>query len=70
MFARYRAAVPALWPRLRAWRDGLDPGRDDRNAPRSRWQLARYSDNNELGTLIAIGAALLLFWARAHWGGR
>lgn len=70
VFARYRAAVPALWPRLRAWRDGLDPGRDDRNAPRSRWQLARYSDNNELGTLIAIGAALLLFWARAHWGGR
>ena len=69
-FARYRAAVPALWPRLRPWRDRLDPAPENRNAACTRWQLARYSDNNELGTLIAIGAALLLFWARAHWAGR
>ncbi len=70
VFERYRAAVPALWPRLRPWRDESDPALVDRDASSTQWQLARYSANNELGTLIAIGAALLLFWARAHWGGR
>ena len=67
-FARYRAAVPALWPRLRPWRDELDPRLSGSGSERSHWQLARYSDNNELGTAIAIVAALLLFWVRARGG--
>lgn len=69
VFERYRSAVPALWPRLRPWRDESDPAQGDRDTSPTSWQLARYSDNNELGTLIAIAAALLLFWARARWGG-
>jgi protein-S-isoprenylcysteine O-methyltransferase Ste14 len=68
-FARYRAAVPALWPRLRPWRDVTHPGPRASDSSHSCWQLARYSDNNELGTVIAILAALLLFWGRSSWGG-
>ncbi len=59
-FARYREAVPALWPRLRAWRGSSD-------LLAARWELARYSDNNELGTLLAVTAAWMAFWARAVW---
>lgn len=66
-FARYREAVPALWPRLRAYGDGgagtgevgaagVDP---------SQWMLARYSDNNELGTLLAVSFGWVVFWLRA-----
>ena len=68
-FVSYRAAVPALWPRLRPWRAVSDPGPSCSNSSASCWRLARYSDNNELGTLIAILAALLLFWGRSSWGG-
>jgi protein-S-isoprenylcysteine O-methyltransferase Ste14 len=61
-FARYRAAVPALWPRWRAFRDAEDSG-----AGRSFgvWQLDRYSDNNELGTMLAISLGVLVFWLRS-----
>jgi protein-S-isoprenylcysteine O-methyltransferase Ste14 len=56
-FERYRAAVPALWPRWRAWRDG---GSD------VVWRLERYSDNNELGTLLAIATGIgFLTWRAA-----
>lgn len=68
-FERYRAAVPPLWPRWNAWTatDASEPAPGE--VPRATWQLARYSDNNELGTLIAIVTALLLFGLRALWGG-
>lgn len=57
-FARYRRAVPALWPRVRRWRcDGM-AGRPN------RWALDRYSENNELGTLLALSLGVLLFWWR------
>lgn len=66
-FARYRAAVPALWPRFPAWAgDAEDVGRAaPAGAERRGWDLERYSDNNELGTLLAIGAGYLVFWLRA-----
>ncbi len=57
-FARYRAAVPALLPRLHAWREASE-------GAETRWAMARYSDNNELGTLLAVLAAWAAFWARS-----
>ena len=68
-FARYRAAVPALGPRIRPWRDLSSGGAPSSDSSRSSWQLMRYSDNNELGAVIAIAAGLLLFWCRSSWGG-
>ncbi|MEZ4333518.1 MAG: methyltransferase [Myxococcota bacterium] len=73
-FTRYRDAVPALWPRWRAYHDTLRPHGSGAavepvalgGAP--AWQLERYSDNNELGTLLAILAGSLLLVARAVWG--
>lgn len=60
-FTRYRMAVPALWPRLHAWVDA-----ETREAgSEGRWTFSRYSENNELGTLLAVCAGLLVFWLRA-----
>jgi protein-S-isoprenylcysteine O-methyltransferase Ste14 len=64
-YERYRAAVPPLWPRWTAW---IAPAPASGEPARAAWQLARYSDNNELGTLIAIVAVWLLFGLRAIWG--
>lgn len=61
-FLDYRANVPALWPRLTAHRSAPRP--DD-----SRFRFERYSDNNELGTLLAVLAGLVVLWVRARWGG-
>lgn len=61
-FERYRSAVPALWPRLRAFAD-LD--QEGTKAPARGWALDRYSENNELGTLLAVCAGVLVFWLRA-----
>ena len=61
-FVRYRKSVPALWPRLRAWRD--DEDRESRVA----WDLHRYDENNELGTLLALSAGVLVFWLRSGVG--
>ncbi|MCR9097359.1 MAG: hypothetical protein NXI30_24335 [bacterium] len=58
-FARYRAAVPALWPALRPWRD------DVVNPRAVGWGFDRYSDNNELGTLLAVVFGWLVIWWRA-----
>jgi len=57
-FIRYRNEVPALWPRLRAWQGTPVSG------PESRWAFARYDDNNELGTLIALLLGVLIFSVR------
>jgi len=55
-FVRYRREVPALWPRLQAWRDEDVSGQPD------RWAFVRYDDNNELGTLLGLSVGVLLFW--------
>lgn len=57
-FVRYRRAVPALWPRLRAWQDEQSTARPD------RWAIDRYDENNELGTLLALSLGVLVFWIR------
>jgi len=61
-FVRYRDAVPALWPRLRAWRDDTGP------ESRAGWELRRYDENNELGTLLALAGGVLVFWLRGGVG--
>jgi protein-S-isoprenylcysteine O-methyltransferase Ste14 len=68
-FDRYHAAVPALWPRWTPWRDPLAAEVGPQDTASTRWQLDRYSDNNELGTLIAIVAGLTLFGLRSLWSG-
>jgi len=57
-FARYREAVPALWPLRGAYRCGGGV----------RWSLERYDGNNELGTLLACLTALALLgaWVTSH----
>lgn len=66
-FASYRQAVPALWPKLRGWQPpGNEAPFDDLER---RWSPARYVDNNELGTLLALIAGLVLFVLRAQLGG-
>ncbi len=62
-FIRYRREVRALWPRLRAWPGGTV------SAGRTRWAFERYSDNNELGTLLALSLGVLVFWLRSGAGG-
>ena len=59
-FAAYRAGVPALWPRWRPW-----SGRDMPDSRPGGWTLARYSENNELGTLLAVVAGWSAFYLRA-----
>jgi protein-S-isoprenylcysteine O-methyltransferase Ste14 len=59
-FEDYRAQVPALLPRLRAWR----PQAAGCAADRQRWSLDRYSENNELGTLLGLIALSLGFGLR------
>ncbi|MGE4606300.1 MAG: isoprenylcysteine carboxylmethyltransferase family protein, partial [Myxococcota bacterium] len=63
-FARYRSEVPALRPRLATWR----PSPQDTPVggdPSCRWSLERYSENNELGTLLALLACMVVFGVRA-----
>ena len=62
-FARYRSEVPALRPRLAAWRPSAQGTRV--GDPSGRWSLERYSENNELGTLLALLACLVVFGIRA-----
>lgn len=61
-FAAYRDAVPALFPTLAAWRP--PHGIVGLGDPELRWSFQRYSENNELGTLLALLAGLLAFGAR------
>ena len=61
-YVAYRAGVPALLPRLRPWR--ADAVAATEPTPMG-WALARYSDNNELGTLLAVVAGWSAFFVRA-----
>ena len=65
-YRRYRDAVPALLPALERWVPA-DETREVANSGES-WSSARYSDNNELGTLIAVVVGLLAFGARVQYG--
>ena len=63
LYARYRAEVPALWPRLRRWQPAPEwRGRIESECP---WRLARYDANNELGTAIAVAIAVFAIALRA-----
>ena len=65
VFCDYRAAVPALIPRLHAWRPeqpGVRLGDSE-----LRWSLDRYSENNELGTLLGLLAGVACLGLRTWW---
>lgn len=65
-FVRYRDAVPALCPRLHAWRSAAgspDPG----EAP-ARWSAECWDVNNEQGTLLAVIAGFGVLVLRAAIG--
>ena len=86
VYARYRREVPALVPRLRAWRPDAardlriehptaecakrdeDPSRMAGVEEPTRWRLERFDANNELGTVIAVSAAVLAVGLRASIG--
>jgi protein-S-isoprenylcysteine O-methyltransferase Ste14 len=57
-YTEYRSAVPALLPSL----ERFSPARGA--APVSRWSPQRLRDNDEHGTLLGIGVALLLLALR------
>ncbi len=59
-FVCYRAAVPALVPRLDAWSAPRDGGTSAR-----RWSGECYSENNELGTALGVSVGLAAMTARA-----
>jgi len=61
-FARYRAEVPALVPRIAAWRPAAETLAITDGA--RRWSLDRYSENNELGTLLGVVACAAAFGVR------
>lgn len=64
-FNQYRQAVPALWPRRLAWSPAS--ANSTKAEPAPRWDLDRYSENNELGTLLAILAGVVLIAIRTFW---
>ena len=55
-YVTYRARVPALVPRF--------PGRSALPPDDEHWQFSRYSENNELGTLLGVVAVAGLFAVR------
>jgi len=64
-YAAYRRAVPALVPRLHAWRPAREAGAEPAEPP--AWSAASYDENNELGTLLAVCAGVAAFTLRAFW---
>lgn len=66
-FTAYREAVPALWPRRVGWESTATESRESGLA--RHWELHRYSENNELGTLLAVVGAIVVIWIRVSWGG-
>lgn len=59
-FREYRSSVPALTPRLAAWH----PAQAADGLP-LHWSFDRYSENNELGTLLGLVALVTVFGIRA-----
>jgi protein-S-isoprenylcysteine O-methyltransferase Ste14 len=66
-FTSYREAVPALWPRLVGWTPPRSKAKKASEV--QQWELERYSDNNELGTLLAVVVGVLVIWIRVIWVG-
>jgi len=66
IYARYRREVPALVPRLHAWRPTGEGA--ERVDAFGEWRLARFDANNELGTEIAVAIAVSAVWIRAAIG--
>ena len=62
-YVEYRNAVPALWPRLSRWRPESMQG-ESRLEP---WRIEHYSDNNELGTVLAVVLGVSLIGMRTLW---
>jgi protein-S-isoprenylcysteine O-methyltransferase Ste14 len=58
-YTEYRRAVPALLPSLSAFTPSQGA-----SAPGARWSMQRLRDNDEMGTLLGIGVALLLLALR------
>lgn len=48
-YALYRASVPALFPAFRPWRPASAP-----SAGEASWSAARFTENDESGTLLAV----------------
>lgn len=67
-FVAYRGAVPALWPRWPAWAPERCDVEDEGQVGAREWALERYSDNNELGTVLAVLAGVMLMLLRVQWG--
>jgi len=67
-YARYRAQVPALLPAAKAWQAQAGSSADADADANHVWSRARYVDNNELGTLLALVVGLALFALRAQMG--
>jgi protein-S-isoprenylcysteine O-methyltransferase Ste14 len=63
-YARYRAEVPALLPRLKPWRGDSDRILAAGQVSGVRWSRQLYSGNNELGTLLALVAGIGAFALR------
>jgi protein-S-isoprenylcysteine O-methyltransferase Ste14 len=53
-YARYAAAVPALFPRLRPWDGGTI----------TVWSGSRFRDSGEIGFLLALGTIVALIFVR------
>jgi hypothetical protein len=60
-FRAYREAVPALLPRLRAYR----PASADAAGSESGWGFDRVVGNDELGTALAVGFAFAVLCVEA-----
>lgn len=65
-YLNYYIGVPALVPSIRAWRP--PSGSEFLNDVDQTWRRARYIENNELGSLIALIVGLLAFGLRAQIG--
>jgi protein-S-isoprenylcysteine O-methyltransferase Ste14 len=67
-FVAYRREVPALWPRWSAWVPAPTSSRSAQTMGVREWALERYSDNNELGTVLAVLGGVLLLLLRGQCG--
>ena len=61
-FVIYRQNVPALWPRWRPFRPNFGSGHESHVS--REWRFECYSENNELGALMAMLAGWLLVLLR------